>query len=377
MIDWDHWAIMPCHDKKLEASRKDFEIKMPGTTITNKTDSQKAVDLVITTMELVELLEEWLLQIAPQSKNDITMAGAFMMKDYLETLPRTPTWTPTATDKPWSMSLLEQELTQQPVLYLSSVSVHPTLASSSSSVTVPPQAASGTTFEDLQPSLAYQSGGHADYIFRYAARELFHVDIPHVQWKSIPGGIGTSANNHGTIIKSTRLATLQKKQQSYHACLYQTSDGLSYTQEDSVQNHHHHDNNNNKTTKLVLKFGIVRGMQTMQRALNNLDPSLDYLEAMACPHGCVNGGGSVRTTHANNNNNNNKGAGSPAGVVRVKETPTETKARVDRTLEYLTVPTKEPSTFEGPRYQTHYHVVPPMQHTLGAAAGVKVDDMQW
>jgi len=26
---WEHWAIMPCHDKKLEASRKDFVFPIP------------------------------------------------------------------------------------------------------------------------------------------------------------------------------------------------------------------------------------------------------------------------------------------------------------------------------------------------------------
>jgi iron only hydrogenase large subunit-like protein len=320
--DWDHWAIMPCHDKKLEASRKDFEW-----------NGKKAVDLVITTTELVELLEEW-----QQTTNDDATAGS--MKEYFEKLPLSPGWT----SSQWSMTGLEQELVKHPVLFWSSPS----------SVQMASSISTATFTEEHQ--LAYNSGGHADFIFRYAARELFNVDIEHVQWNTS----GVVSSNHGTIIKSVRLASLQKKQQSYQACLYQASDG-SYTQDSSTDNHHNY--------TLVLKFGIVRGMQTMQRALKDLDPTLDYLEAMACPHGCVNGGGSVRSTHNSNR---------VSGTVLVKETPTETKLRVDRTLEYLVVPTnKAPSTFQGPRYQTRYHVVPPMHHTMGAAAGVKVNDMQW
>ena len=40
----------------------------------------------------------------------------------------------------------------------------------------------------------------------------------------------------------------------------------------------------------VLRFAIAYGMQTIQRALQSLE-NFDYLEAMACPAGCLNGGG--------------------------------------------------------------------------------------
>ncbi len=62
-----------------------------------------------------------------------------------------------------------------------------------------------------------------------------------------------------------------------------------------------------------------------------------------------------------------------------KETPSETKARVDQTIQALVVPHSTNMSLEssGPRHHTRYHVVPPMHHTMGAAAGVKVQDMQW
>ena len=118
----------------------------------------------------------------------------------------------------------------------------------------------------------------------------------------------------------------------------------------------------------------------MQRVLKDLletsdhhPPALNYLEAMACPYGCINGGGSVRATASN--------ATATSSTILVKETPAETKARVCQTLDNLVTPSHVSTSKSHAdaliRYQTRYHVVPPMHHTMGAAAGVKVQDMQW
>lgn len=321
LIDWDHWAIMPCHDKKLEASRKDFEHA-----------AKKAVDLVITTTELVELVEEWKLD-----QDDAKTA--LSIKDYMETIAGAPVWTPSD----WSMSSLQEKLAESAVLFWSTTTA--ALQETTSSLSE----------KEFQPQVASHSGGHADFIFRYAAQELFGQNISAVHWKL---SSSTAVSPGRAVVKSARLANLQKKQQSYQASLYRTIDG-SYVQ----------DALDDESSTLVLRFGIVRGMQTMQRALKDLDPQMDYLEAMACPHGCVNGGGSVRTTH---------GKDPTTTTVTVKETPTETKARVDQTLQKLEMPLPTPSRpWKGSRYKTRFHVVPPMHHTMGAAAGVKVDDMQW
>jgi iron only hydrogenase large subunit-like protein len=113
---------------------------------------------------------------------------------------------------------------------------------------------------------------------------------------------------------------------------------------------------------LVLHFAIVHGMQTLQRALKDLDDArssssssvVQYVEAMACPFGCVNGGGIVRSS------------------TTARETPTKTRRRVLTTVAQLSVPSMETQEDEKPQLlHTRYHVVPPMQHTMGAAAGVK------
>ncbi len=46
---------MPCHNKKLEASRPDFKFSDKR----RQTENVAAVNLVITTQELIELIEEW------------------------------------------------------------------------------------------------------------------------------------------------------------------------------------------------------------------------------------------------------------------------------------------------------------------------------
>jgi len=102
--------------------------------------------------------------------------------------------------------------------------------------------------------------------------------------------------------------------------------------------------------------------------------TMRYLEGMACPHGgCINGGGAIPTRREGNQS------------VTVRETPTETRERVQGSLQALEVPSmsKSWSTRPSPSIEssfwrrTRYHVVPQMQHTLGAAAGVKVEDIQW
>ncbi len=313
LLPWDHWAVMPCHDKKLEASRKDFAI-----------ETHKAVDLVITSMELVELIEEW----------RCMDTQSLPLSEFLPSLPEAKVWSPTK----WSIDELEQQVKQNSILFWTN---------SSSS------AESNTESKSSDP-IAFNSGGHADYIFRHAALKLFGHVVSQVEWQP------TTMTNGSTTIKSLRLVNLQKKQQSYQACLYHQDDG-SYSQQKSLLS-------SSVSAAPVLRFGMVRGMQTMQRALKDLTSDMDldmhYLEAMACPHGCVNGGGSVRQT---------------TPTTMTKETPSETKARVDQTIQALIVPHSTNMSLEssGPHYHTRYHVVPPMHHTMGAAAGVKVQDMQW
>lgn len=295
---WDHWAIMPCHDKKLEASRQDF---LHG--------KRNIVDLVITTSECVELVDEWL-----QSSAGTSETG---LKSYLQ-----------------KVAQAEQKTVLTPNELPTTVTSKVTL------ITTP--TSKHLCNEDHAPSQAHQmafsSGGHANFIFSYAAKELFGCSLDTVEWKA-----ASLASSKSQKVKSARLAQAQK-QHYYKAQLYLHSDGM-YSQTSAGQ-------------APVLDFSIAHGMQPMQRALKELSDETHYLEAMACPHGgCVNGGGAVKTTVG-------------------RETPTETRERVQQTLSSLVIPERILSGVSRP-LRTRYHVVPPMQHTIGAAAGVKVDDIIW
>ena len=333
---WDHWAIMPCHDKKLEASRKDFALQSSG---------EQAVDLVISTKECVELVEEWILGQVEQPSSDMTVAK------YLASLP--PSEVSTAILEP--NELLQISTTESPLLVTTSVMFRQESTDSSTCAG--------------QKQMTFSSGGHANFIFRYASKRLFGCSLE-VEWKAA-----------SLAMKNVRSARLGKllKQHYYEAKLYRYADGSFGTteqQESAIEN-------SDGSSTVVLHFAIAHGMQTMQRALKLVDqtPSMKkstihYLEAMACPHGCVNGGGSARLASALLTAGSDAKASSAA--IFIRETPTETRQRVRKTVGYLEVPTiDEGKTIATQLPRTEYHVVPPMNYTTGAVAGQKVENMIW
>ena len=77
---------MPCHDKKLEASRRDFV----------RSDSKKDVDMVVTTAELLRLLREEIMR--QQQREDEAAAIAIAVCQTCSAVcPRLPC-------NPWSAS---------------------------------------------------------------------------------------------------------------------------------------------------------------------------------------------------------------------------------------------------------------------------------
>jgi iron only hydrogenase large subunit-like protein len=330
-----HIAIMPCHDKKLEASRKDFA----------SVEEIPDVDLVLTSNEWIELIKS---QASDDvSGGDSTSNDVDTMRTYIESL-----------EPAMSVSSLQQQRNGNEVVLVESPA-----ASGSDEAAMEIDDDSKAANADF---FAYGSGGYADFIFRYAAKNLFGVDIQeaHLPWKAVAASSGT-----GPKVVSARVAASRKK--DYHAVsLYKLQDGTySMTAADGA-------------STPVLRFATAYGFQTLQRILQPMDSSngsleFDYVEAMACPSGCVNGGGQVR--------------------VMERETPKETRQRVSETKERFEVSYqhamsscsnndvyREGGCGDGPfgpkaqvRLHTRYHVVPPLQHTLGAAAGVAVQDTQW
>lgn len=298
---------MPCHDKKLEASRRDFIMN----------DTTPDVDLVLTTSEWVEWIAEH--------------ASAGDLKDYIESLEPAPSVS--------SFRDIDSINNEPPIVLVGTT----TTAGDDDDVMM----------NDDGQFFAHSSGGYADYIFRYASKHLYGFDIPTGQalpWKPV-------ASQQKRV--SARAAAAASR--NFHSVsLYHCKDGTYSLDTTPVV-----------STTPVLSFAIAYGVQTLQRIFSNAH-SFDYVEAMACPSGCANGGGQVRLDD--------------------RETPAQTRQRVAETKQYyyngVGVLSNNTDAHDSLQCQpfdekaqrtlhTRYHVVPPLQHTLGAAAGVAVQDTQW
>ncbi|EMP36896.1 Cytosolic Fe-S cluster assembly factor NARFL [Chelonia mydas] len=178
-----HVTVMPCYDKKLEASRPDFFSQEYQT---------REVDCVITTEnpytcgsvsgEVLQLLEQ-----KGVSLSDVDSAPLDIMFS----------------------SVLEEELLGH--------------------------AGSG-------------SGGYLEHIYKYAAKELFGIQVDEVQYKPLKN-------------KDFQEVTLEK-------------DGT-----------------------VLLQFALAYGFRNIQNLVQKLKRGKSpyhYVEVMACPSGCLNGGGQIR-----------------------------------------------------------------------------------
>lgn len=94
------------------------------------------------------------------------------------------------------------------------------------------------------------SGGYSEYLFKYAARKLFNVAVDHVEFKNL-------RNN------DLREAVLEQN------------------------------------GEVVLRFAIANGFRNIQNMVQKLKRgkcNYHYIEIMACPSGCLNGGAQIRPT---------------------------------------------------------------------------------
>ncbi|XP_042293489.1 cytosolic iron-sulfur assembly component 3 [Sceloporus undulatus] len=169
-----HVTVMPCYDKKLEASRPDFFIHEHQT---------REVDCVITTGEVLKLLEQ---EGTPLSEVD-----------------------PAPLDSMFSSLSKDQFL----------------LGHSGGG-----------------------SGGYLEHIYKYAAKELFGVHVEEIQYKTLRN-------------KDFQEVTLEK---------------------------------NGET---LLHFALAYGFRNIQNVVQKLKRGKSpyhYIEVMACPSGCLNGGGQIK-----------------------------------------------------------------------------------
>ena len=187
----------------------------------------------------------------------------------------------------------------------------------------------------------------------------------HLAWK--PVEVASNKSNRVVSARMQRRAAA-KNRDYYQATLYRYRAPNSETDVYSCQEM--------PGSSPVLRFGVAYGLQTVQRILEPFQQSsnngtrvedtypFDFVEAMACPSGCLNGGGQLRMAD--------------------RETPTQTRERVAQTKGSFVSWTSSPpsgsaDTLPLPPLErrTRFHVVPPLEYSLGAAAGVAVKDTQW
>jgi hypothetical protein len=267
------------------------------------------------------------------------------------------------------------------------------------------------------------SGSYADFLFRYAAQTLFQHSLDHLSvlpWKRVlaqrrplSASASAMAPTHRSSRRSVRSSANKDgttRQQTDHAelTLYHDLDHDTYSL--SITNH-----DSTKNVRPVLKFATAYGFKNVQLILQKLtkektqtsvhsSSSLDannkeeyhYIEVMACPSGCLNGGGQMLTP-------TKEGA---------RETPAQVRARVTETQTILTnfighnsrsllvaaandnhekhesfhplygtgALVSIPKPFDAKAQEllhTRFHVVPKLELTTGATAGVALSDTKW
>eukprot|EP00978_Attheya_sp_CCMP212_P005592 scaffold12539_cov42-Attheya_sp.AAC.2 len=504
-----HVAVMPCHDKKLEAGRRDLawdrinagSTKIVAANPSSVTVSQQEpaaapeeppepdVDLVLATSELYTLLLQEATTHHDNTRpnqeeegsdgHDVVMADTRMEDGvvpssttlgtvsseeerdwiiaYLESMPLAPctgnlvdaahvltsrtgtnntssnsetitATTTTTTTTPPPLVLLNSHLmqtvhstTKTDAIRMDTNESSGMLSSSSSSSAVEKKKDKDDETSDVMN--VNGSGSYADFLFRYAARTLFQHSLDHfsvLPWKRVvaqrrplsssssnPKTNNNMAPTHRRRVRTATATTTKTatRRQADHAelTLYHDLDHGTYSLDD--------DTITSNNVRPVLKFATAYGFKNVQLILQKLtkekaqsvvSSSLEakddyhYIEVMACPSGCLNGGGQLIT---------------PTKEGR-RETPAQVRARVTQTQTILTNfighnsrsllaasdadqnDEKEeshhlygtgalvsiPTPFDAKAQEllhTRFHVVPKLELTTGATAGVALSDTKW
>lgn len=172
-------AVMPCHDKKIEAARPEF------ATVNNGTDSERELNCVITTEELMDIISESDFSIQEAHESNLTYL--FGPRD-------------------------------------------------------------DNRFGEKVGS---ESGGYADFILRAASREILNKELEN-------GPLITKKSSKSGDIKSVTISNI---------------DG-------------------SKKLCFATAYGF-RSLQSVIRKVKRGESPYNYIELMACPGGCTNGGGQI------------------------------------------------------------------------------------
>lgn len=327
-----HLGIMPCHDKKLEASRKDlgWNQVMNGSASTVMVQD---IDLVITTAELLQLFKE----------------SARNSQHY-------------SLEKYW-LSLSEAGNQDERQSMFSALSKD------------------GLTL--TSPTLSHEassSGSYADFVFRQTAKELYGIELPAtpLPWKS----------------KSARNSDLKELTLYKHGASESESFSCENKADESIP---------------VLNFARAYGFRNIQGILQRMKKrgrrtgfQYHFVEVMACPSGCLNGGGQIRHDTSPSTLPIKSDEGSEIFLMstqeKQRESPAEVRGRMRQNhfilsqrqficpydsdvAQYLY---SSSDIFKSPfdekahmLFHTRFHAVPKLELSSGAVEGVDPEDTYW
>ena len=143
------------------------------------------------------------------------------------------------------------------------------------------------------------SGGYTEYIFKYAAQQLYNIDL----WSTtLPYKEGRNPDIAEIDINTVQLNNPQCNNSNNCDSSSSDSSGL-------------------KKLKFARAYGF-RNIQSVMLKVRRGQCEYDFIEIMACPSGCNNGGGQIRQAGT---------AGSGGGIGEeggLRETPTQSRERV-------------------------------------------------
>lgn len=306
-----HVAIMPCYDKALEANRKDLawsKYQQQQEILTPD------VDLVITSNQLLSILAGIESESSDENREELACKALMIQSIDVNSA---------------SMLSCNHEM-------------------------------------ELSQSDVRGSGSYAEFIFRFASHVLFGYKIDtgmKLPWKS---SNMSRMLNSGVPQRRVRSRVNENRiSDSMEVSLFRLQDG-SY----SLMG-------NPSTDEVVLRFSTCYGFKNIQLLVQQLSSNTTrqgdfnhFVEVMACPGGCINGGGLAKASTV---------------MKGLREKPSEMRQRIENTRLHLRDSTEwvagdmETDMLNDTINLTHtrFHVVPKLELSTGVTAGVKVDDTQW
>jgi iron only hydrogenase large subunit-like protein len=442
-----HVAIMPCHDKKLEASRKDMAWEQLMTT-----SPIPDVDLVITTSELIDLMQE----VGYASKKTITQQAVessetfeeppFDIVSYFDSLPTASvvqhdSRNTTNGSEDWKSALNGIRSLLTTLKTTESVkeedATFSVLANKNSKVTTALSWNAPT-----QSSLSGSSGSYADFIFRFAALQLFGYLIPVeviLPWRNVRRSSNFISPTEESVSTSYQPSSRGRRNTSTNSnldfrevILYKSRRDKQYSLNE-VNGEVDADESRIPVLKFATAYGfkniqsIIQKMKrnsTKERTSTSIAKAKDgfsdyhYIEVMACPSGCSNGGGQAGKLKRYGDQGFLKKESPAEKRDRLwknhmildsrisrshKENPlvcsifpplgstvgdhlshdilsnTNEKSSEELSFELPTLPFVS-GPFEKESHQvfhTRYHSVPKLQLSVGAVSGVAISDTKW